>query len=375
MFIAPCFGFGGLERVILSLVANIDRTRFTPSFCALYAPDPAMYRKLSRLGLSCTIIDKGEGINYYLPFRLAGLLRREQIELVNSHDIGATLFAAPAARLAGITKVVHTDHSQILAKKRFPGVYRLILRHLVTHIIPVSQDLSRYLVRTMQIDQAKITTIPNGIDVLPFATVHDVSCLRKELGIPEKNRIVGTIGRLVEQKGTEYLIRGFAQLAHKYPDTTLVIVGKGELRFNLEHLVDDLTLGNKIIFTGIREDIPELMNLFDIFVLPSLWEGQPITIIEAMAAGKPVVATDVGGNRELLMHGEFGLLVPPKGPEALARAMERLFADPHLAEKLGERARAHATVELSSSSMTKRYENVFSSLFPSGECHSVRLSE
>ena len=134
---------------------------------------------------------------------------------------------------------------------------------------------------------------------------------------------------------------------------------EGELRADLDDRVEKNGLGGRVIFTGIRDDIPRLFGIFDIFVLPSLWEGQPITIMEAMASGRPIVATDVGGNSEILRLGELGLLVPAKNPDAITRAVDRLLGDQSMAEDLGNRARAHATAELNSASMTRRYEEVF----------------
>ncbi len=363
MFVTPCFGYGGLERVLLDIIGNLDRTRFTPAFCTLLEPDSRMYARLERLDLPCTVLDKGEGINWSIPFRLSRLLRREHIELVNAHDIGATLYAAPAARLAGIGKFVHTDHSQILTKTSFQPVYRWILRNLVTRSITVSLDLEEHLVREYGIPRAAVETIPNGIDVGRFADAADPAGLRRELRIPGGVPVVGTIGRLTKQKGTEYLIRAFDELSNRSPDAILVIVGDGELRPDLEALAAGLASSGSIVFTGIREDVPELLRLFDIFVLPSLWEGQPVTIMEAMAAGLPIVATDVGGNAEILHGGEYGLLVPPADPGELAAAMIELLGDVGRARRLGEHARIRAASELGATTMTRRYEAVFESLF------------
>jgi sugar transferase (PEP-CTERM/EpsH1 system associated) len=362
MFVAPCFGVGGLERVILELVANIDRSRFTPSFCTLLAPDREMYRAIERLDLSCSVLDKGDGINLSLPARLARLMRRERIDVVNAHDIGATLYAAPAARLAGISRVVHADHSQILTKTRHTSIYRLVMRRFVEHTVTVSRDLADYLAREYGIERDRITIIPNGIDVSRFADAVDSSRVREELGIGPEKRIIGTIGRLTEQKGTEYLIRAFAGLARDIPDLALVVVGDGELRPGLERLASELGAGSSVVFAGIREEIPEFLNLFDLFVLPSLWEGQPLTLLEAMAAGKPVIAADVGGNVEILRGGDLGVLVPPRNVGVLADAMRRLLADRSLAQDLGRRSRAHAASEFGASKMTRRYERVFDSL-------------
>jgi glycosyltransferase involved in cell wall biosynthesis len=237
------------------------------------------------------------------------------------------------------------------------------MRRLVTHTIAVSYDLADFLVSEYRIEPERISTIPNGIDVGRFAAGLDVTGIREQLGISGDKRIIGTIGRLMEQKGTEYLIRAYAVLARAHPDTCLVIVGDGELRGGLERLAGDLGVGDSVIFTGIRQDIPEMLTLFDIFVLPSLWEGQPITIMEAMAAGKPVVATDAGGNEEILHRGEFGMIVPTHDPGALCDAIGKLLADRALARQLGERARDQACSELTSAVMTRRHEKIFESLF------------
>lgn len=367
MFVTPCFGYGGLERVMLDIISGLDRSRFTPSFCTLLAPDVEMFRKLEDLDIPCTVIDKGEGISWSLVLKLARLLRRERIDLVNSHDIGATLYAAPAARLAGIDAVVHTDHSQILTKTRLLPVYRWILQHLVADSVTVSYDLEEYLAGKMRVDRGRIVTIPNGIDVTRFRNSADDPGLREELGIPDRAKVIGSIGRLTEQKGMEYLINAFGDISKRYPDAFLVIVGDGELRASLEERAVKNNIDGKVLFTGIRDDIPRMLGMFDIFVLPSLWEGQPITIMEAMASGRPIVATDVGGNGEILRSGELGLLVPSKDPDALAGAVGSLLGDLAMAEVMGKKASAHAAAELDSASMTRRYEDVFISCMRSRE--------
>jgi sugar transferase (PEP-CTERM/EpsH1 system associated) len=363
LFVTPCFGYGGLERVLLDLITNIDRTRFSPSFCSLISPVGEMFRLLENLYVPCTILEKGDGINVSLIFKLARLIKRDQIDLINAHDIGATLYAAPAARLAGVDRIVHTDHSQVLTLNRFIPVYRWILQHLVTRSITVSDNLRDFLQREMRVDEDVIETIPNGLNVSRFKSDGGGRRLINELGLSEDSIVIGTIGRLTEQKGRRYLIDAFALLHEKYANAVCIIVGDGDLRDELRDRAAEKGLENQIFFTGNRDDIPDLLDLFDVFVLPSLWEGQPITIMEAMAAGKPIIATAVGGNTEILRSGKFGLLVPEKNPDELARAMDQLLDDNSLAAELGDRARKHAEQELDSGQMTQRYEEVFLSCF------------
>jgi glycosyltransferase involved in cell wall biosynthesis len=359
MFIVPCFGFGGLEQVVINIVKELDRSRYNPSFCSLLAPVPEMFEKIKALDLPCYVLDKGEGFNCWLPFRIARLLRRNRIDLINGHDIGATLFAAFATRLAGIGKIVHTDHSQILTKHKFMPVYRWVLKQRVSCSITVSENLERFLISNFGLKRERVITIPNGIEVDRFAKGQDTSYLYREFGIDEKARIIGSIGRLTEQKGMRYLIEAFSKVNHDVPDTMLIIVGDGELRGDLEKLSETLSIRDNVIFTGIREDTPELLELFDIFVLPSLWEGQPLTIMEAMAAGKPIIATDVGGNSEILDSGKYGVIVPSGSPVALAGAVMGLLGDEDSAKKLGADAEDYCARELSSVSMVRKYERVY----------------
>jgi len=359
MFVVPCFGFGGLEQVVINIVEGLDRSRYNPSFCSLLTPVPEMFEKIKALDLPCYVLDKGEGFNYRLPFRIARLLRTNDIDLINAHDIGATLFAAFATRLAGNGKIVHTDHSQILTKRKFMPIYRWVLRRQVAYSITVSEDLRRFLISKFGLEAERIVTIPNGIDIDRFAGERDTSYLYREFGIDAKARIIGSVGRLTEQKGMRYLIEAFGAINREAPDARLVIVGDGELRGRLEELANVLSIRDKVVFTGIRKDMPELLDLFEIFVLPSLWEGQPLTIVEAMAAGKPIVATDVGGNAEILESGRYGVIVPPESPAALADAVLGLLRDQSAAGQMGADARAYCARELSSVSMVRRYERVY----------------
>ena len=363
MFVVPCFGYGGLEQVLINIVRDLDRSRFTPSFCSLVEPEPDLYAELKGHDLACHVIEKGDGVKPSLPLKLSRLFRAERVDLVNAHDIGATFYAAPAASLGRVPAFVHTDHSQILAKTKYPGVYRWIWKNLVDFSITVSEDLEEHLVARYGVRPDRVCTIPNGIDTGRFAAGGRTAELRDELGISAGDRVIGTIGRLMRQKGMPYLLEAFRILHAGAPGTTLVIVGDGEERDGLEKLARESGIADKVIFAGIRRDIPDLLAMFDIFTLASLWEGQPITIMEAMAAGRPIVATDAGGTAEVLDSGRYGIIVPKEDPEALARSIRELLDDPARAGRLGEEARIRAEAELSSAAMTKKYEEVFESVY------------
>jgi glycosyltransferase involved in cell wall biosynthesis len=364
MLITPCFGFGGLERVVLSIAEEIDREKYNPSFCTLLTPAPEMLERMQQLDVRCHVLDKGRGINYCLPVKLRNLLLREKIQIVNSHDIGATLYAAIAARLAGIPAVIHTEHSQILTKSRHLGLYRWIFNTLVSYSITVSHDLEQYLMKTFNLRRDKVRTVPNGIDVEKFGSCLDLGYLRREFNLKGNETVIGTIGRPTTQKSIDTLLEAFRRLVAGRSDLRLIVVGDGDLRTSLIRLSEQLGIRNKVVFTGIRQDIAHLLHLFDVFVLPSLWEGQPITIMEAMAAEKPIVATFVGGNSEILRKGEFGLLIAPRDPTAMAKAIDSVLNDPSLAGRLAKKASVYARTHLSHRTMVKNYEVVFGALVP-----------
>lgn len=392
MIVVPCFGYGGLEQVVLHLARGLDRRAFRPSVCSLLEPDAALLDDLRATGAVCHVLDKGAGVNPVLPLRLARLMRREGIRLVNAHDVGATLYAAPAARLAGAGRVVHVEHSQILAKRSRRWVFRTLLRDWTDFSVTVSRDLERHFVERLGIERGRVLTVPNAVDTARFAASPGArEASRAALGIAPGDFVAGSIGRLTEQKGYEHLLRALPAILSARPAARLVVTGEGELRGGLEALARSLGVAERVAFTGIRRDVPELLAAFDVFVLPSLWEGQPITLMEAMAAGKAIVATDVGDNAEMLgvarnaasfgvgmagrsaakavpdaasatgrfATGDRGLVAPAGDPASLAAAIGRLAEDASFARSLGERAAAHARREFDVGAMVKRYEAVF----------------
>jgi glycosyltransferase involved in cell wall biosynthesis len=182
---------------------------------------------------------------------------------------------------------------------------------------------------------------------------------KTRLGIGLDSKVVGTVGKLREEKGIEYFIRAAHIVLQKYPQTTFLVVGDGPLRQNLEKLAKQLKVENNILFTGYRQNVPVILSLFDIDVMPSLTEGSPLALLEAMAMGRPIIATDVGGIKEILEDKKTGLLVQPRDSSALAQGILHLFENQEIAEKLGMRAREDSNkydIQL----YIKRLQNLYS---------------
>ena len=363
MFVTPAFVYGGLERVILDLVKALDRERFGPMICSLYPPAPGMKPRLDAAGIPFFALDKGDGVNLRLVLELARLFRRERVDLVNAHDIGATFYAGPAARWAGIRSVVHTDHSQVLGLTRRLGLFGAVLRHTAARATTVSEHLRRFLVERMGYPSARAQVIPNGMDLSSYEK--PAPDRRAEFGFGADARVIGACGRLTEQKGMLHLVRALPGLLKAQPAARLLIIGDGPQRADLSAEAAKAGVGDRVTLTGNRDDLPELMRTMDAFALPSLWEGQPLVLLEAMAAGVPIVATDVGGDAEVLGGGKYGTLVPPADDAALAEALRQTLEQPEAARQRAASARTHVYAERTHTAMARRYEALYEDLLKS----------
>jgi len=278
-------------------------------------------------------------------WKLFRLCRRERFDLVHTHTSKGGFLGRIAARLAGVPVIVHTVHG--FAFHEFTGSVRTIVYTYLERfaaqfcdlLICVNNEDRRTAIERGIVEPAKIVTILNGIDLAPFTGETATDALRKELGIPEQATIVGTVGRLAPQKGFADLVAAVPEILCEQPDTWFVFAGNGPQREELEGQAEALGISERCRFLGFRHDIPRLLACYDIFVLPSLWEGLSITLLEAMAASKPVVVTDIKGNREVVHDGVNGLLCQPYNGSALAEAITRLIEHPELAATLGKGAR------------------------------------
>jgi glycosyltransferase involved in cell wall biosynthesis len=212
----------------------------------------------------------------------------------------------------------------------------------VDKIICVSEATKKFSVEKRGISAAKLITIPYGVDLAKYRLDKN-SKKKTDLALKANDIVVGTVARLHPQKGHQYLITAAAEVVERYPNVRFVFVGDGILRAELERLVDNLKLKDKILFLGFRHDVDELLHTFDIFVLPSLYEGLPNVVLEAMACGKPVIATAVDGSPEAITDGVSGILVPPKDSDALSKAILHLLENKKMRVEMGKKSRKKVT--------------------------------
>ncbi|MBC7186763.1 MAG: glycosyltransferase family 4 protein [Calditrichaeota bacterium] len=320
----------------------------------LCRPGTRLAQEAGRQGIPVVTMHMRGDFDPLVIWQVYRLLKRLRVQVVLTNMDKELRFAGIAARLAGVKAVFPTRGIDYPLKDRWR--YRFAYTRIASAVIANSQATANALLRNAPwLAREKIVVIHNGIDPLPFAMGRPR--LRHELDIAPKAKVVGFVGQLDERKGICYLLEAFRQVHHRYPEAVLLMVGEGPLR---EWIAEAAARENlPVILTGFREDVPAVMQSIDLLVLPSLWEGFGIVLIEAMAARKPVVTTAVSSMPEIVVHGETGLLVPPADAGALADAICRLLADPALRQRMGRAGRARVEAHFSDRRMVDELEQLF----------------
>lgn len=322
---------------------------------------------LAREGVPVRFLDVSRTFRLGDAWRLARLLRRERVDVLHTHTaLSANVLSRVAGRLAGVPVISHMHIENHFRPQRLArAVHRLLdnaTARLCARILVVSEDTRRSLER-QGFPPGLMLTVHNGIDADSVAAAR-AEGIRASLGVPEGAPLVGEIGRLCEVKGQRELIEAVAALAPRHPDLQLVLVGRdlergGAYQELLEREAERLGIRERVVFAGYRPDVGAVLGALDVVVLPSWIEGLPLVALEAMAHGKPVVATPVGGTPEAVVDGETGLLVPPRDPGGLAAAIESLLADPDRARRLGEAGYRRVRERFSHEAMVARVLEVY----------------
>jgi glycosyltransferase involved in cell wall biosynthesis len=359
------FQIGGTERQSALLAAWLDPARYDVRFGCLRREGEFLASIEGRgLPIETYPVRNLWGKDAWRHrLRLARDLRRERVELVHAHGFYANVFAVPAARIAGVPAVLASirDLNDLLWTPMQRRVQRATC--LFADRVVVNAGAIRERLLGQGYSERKIAVVHNGIDPGRFAGPR-TGGLAQELGLAPDAPLVAFVGRLVracgiEIKGVGFFLEAAARLAPGHPRARFLVIGDGPCRPELERRAGELGLAGRVIFTGVRQDVNELLREIDVNVLPSLTEGLSNSLLEAMAAGLPVVATRVGGNPELVVDGEHGLLVPPEDAGALAAAIGRLLDDEALRARLGREARRRVESEFSVERMTATVSGLY----------------
>ena len=358
----PTLDRSGAEKQMVLLAKGLPRDRFRVEVAALTRLGP-LEAELVAAGIPVTSIRKRHKVDPLALRRLTGFLRLRRFDVVQTWIYAADTYGRVAAHRARVPVVVTAEMAVDLWKGRSEQIVDRFLARWTDRIVGNSQAVVDFYRDTIRIPAAKLAVIPSGIAADEPPAVNPAA-VRDELGLPVDCPLALFVGRLANQKGVADLLAALDLLQHVRPDLRTLIVGAGPLQRRLEATAQafGLTRSRRVLFLGHRNDVPRLLAASDLLILPSLYEGMPNVVLEAMRFGKPVVATAALGTTELVIAEETGLLVPVRNPPALAQAIRRVVADPGLARRLGAAGRARVEAEFGVDRMVARFADLYESL-------------
>jgi glycosyltransferase involved in cell wall biosynthesis len=306
-------------------------------------------------------------------FSLYVFLIKEKPSIVHTHTSKAGLLGRLAAKLAGIPIIIHTPHGHVFfgyfgpVKTKIFIILENYASRITNKMIALTNKERDDHVLFRITDEDKFVVIPSGVELNKFRELpfNEKQNLKKELGIPENSLIIGTVGRLEPVKGPEFLIKAAGNIISKYPDAFFIFTGDGPLEQDLKKKAFDLGIKENIIFLGWKDDVSKIISIYDVFALPSLNEGMGRVLVEAMALGKSIVASNIGGIPDLVIHGKNGFLVPPKNQKELAKYIQILLKDEEKREKMGL-AGKEMSLNFSAENMVEKIEKLYGELLRGG---------
>ena len=356
LHVIPLLDYGGAQELLVLMAKWSPKNRYRTTICVLL-PNPELKAKAESYGAEVicfnrprpSILKLHRFISYfYRNVRdIVSLCRREHVDVIHCHLSEAEFVGIVAGFWTSVDRILTTLHAPEMLPARSRRDPRNFLRWLATRIlykwvyavIAVSEDTAAKVRDFAGVNPDKVFTIVNGIDVDSFQRTQPNRDLATKLGLSAGDKVILTVARLSAGKGHVYLIEAVGRLMKRYPAIRLLLAGDGDLREQLKAKCSSLGVSDHVHFLGNRPDVADLLALADIFVFPSLGEGTPLALLEAMAAEKPIVATDIPANRSLLLSPKCGLLVPAADGQALAEAISYLLEHPKTASEYGQIAR------------------------------------
>lgn len=349
---------GGSERLACDLALHLDPDRVRSRICALTAGGP-MAKTLEEAAIPFDIIGCPPGVQWRVMSKLHRLFRESRADVVQTHHIKQLFYSSLGARMAGAT-LVHVEHEYFSLRKNRPRRGLRLLARFCSRIVAVGEEIKTFLVNEVGLPSSKVTVIPNGVDLTHYTPWPRV--VRSALGLQPRVRLIGHVGRLEPEKDQVSLLHAFRLVADTHPDARFVIIGDGSQRSELERLGKTLGIAGRVAFFGFRQDVADFLPHLDVFVLSSLNEGLPISMLEAMACARPVVATALGEIPRVICDGVNGVMVPPGNPAALARAITSVLQQPVWGRAMGVEARRLIEERFSLTRVIEQYQDLYDSL-------------
>lgn len=361
LYVIDGLKIGGAEMLLIDLLRAVGRQGHETAV-AYFSPGP-LRRELEVLDVPALRLSRHGLVDPRALFRLLGLVRRWRPHVVHTHLTKSDLTGQLAAAMGRVPVRVSSAHNTDPWRRRavLTHINRLVMGRC-QQVIAVSQEVHDYLVSVCAYPPEKIVTVENGIDLQRFDPQGQQPMDRTAAwGLGDEHPVIGVVGRLEPQKGHSVLLEAAARVAAEVPETRFVVIGDGPLRSALEAQRGRLGLDGHVTFTGVLRDIPAALAALDVVAFPSLWEGLPVALLEAMAMERPIVATAVGGMAGVLHDGVTGVLVAAGEPDELARGLLRLLRDPVLARRLGTQARDFVREHHSMQAMHRRILGLYRS--------------
>jgi glycosyltransferase involved in cell wall biosynthesis len=328
----------GVKRLFAWMIPRFDPDRYNVSLVSLRKKDLSE-ETLESFGVDITYLHKSKFDPATLP-ALLKVIDRKRIDILHLHGYGATTFGRLAGAMRRLPTILH-EHANLTDTPWFQKVADVALEPATDIAIAVSQSTADFVIKARRIPPAKVKVVYLGVPLEEFSRPRpagDVRAAREELGIAPDDFVIGTVTRLHESKGNTYLVDAARLVLDERPRARFFVVGEGPLREGLEQQAKALNLGGRFVFTGFARDVPRTMSAFDLSVFPSLWEGTPLTVFEALAMGKPIVATDADGLLDVLTDGRDAIIVAKRDARALADGIIRTIDEPETRARIGEAA-------------------------------------
>lgn len=363
VFVVTALMHGGAEHQAVLLASEFARRGWTVRVVSMRPPE-AHEATLAAAGVEVVSLNMARRIpDPRAIWRLARLLRAWRPDVVHSHMVHANLLARVTRLIAPAPVLISTAHNVTEGPRWRERAYRFTepLCDLTTNVSGAAVE--RYI-RVGAASADRIRYVPNGIDLTRFRrSPTERARVRTELGFEDRPVLLG-VGRFEPAKDHANMLTAFCLVVEQRPDALLVLIGQGRLESTIREHADVLGVGEHVVFLGKRDDVSAVMNAADVYLMSSAWEGLPLVLLEAAAVGLPIVATDVGGNAEVVIDGESGLLVPPADPEALAHALLRMLSLPAgTRERWGQTGRAHVERAFGIEQIIARWEALYRELW------------
>ena len=350
---------GGAEKVIYNLITNTDKTRYDASVLCLGKIVGPIGQQLISIGYKVDIIAREPGFDISLIYKIRRYVQKHKVDVLHCHQYTPYVYGVFGS-MSNFCRVIFTEHGRFFPdeRKKKRVLINPFLNLFTGYVTAISKATRDALVDYENFPYNKIKVVYNGIDDLNYLSSGDPE-LKKTLGIKDGASILGTVARLDSIKNQRMMINALKLVHDNYPDTYLIIVGDGPERKNLQELVSGLHVSSKVIFTGFSEEAHIYYKIMDMFLLTSFSEGTAMTLLEAMASGLPCIATNVGGNPEIVKDSETGILVPVNDEKLLADTICALISNRSLSKKLGEAGRKRYEEKFTVEKMVAAYQQMY----------------